>query len=346
MDVSPTIDDLNSGNLVNSKYSFPYLDLDRISPDRSVMKLVPQDIAYRYHALPIAKDGNRITVAMASPGDTTASKAVMSVIDGSICFIQADSEEIDQMLDELWPHPPIRKFISILSAPTDSESFWPYTRSFAEALEADFNQIVISPEGIGTLEELGYFIQNAIPDLLVFQAYHASRLMELFSDDEVLQYLEQVPALLNLPPDFRFSIHKILLVLPDNRVGGELAINWAVKIARSFQCELTVLPIFPAVPPCYGSLINHSLDLLLEGNHPLGMKMRSVGDQISGQNIKGSYKLREGDPIIQLRDEILDSDPDLIIIPSVPRRRPAQWLSVDLVDQLINDITKPILITK
>ena len=49
-----------------------FLELGLVKSYKSVMRLIPPEIAYRYHALPVATDGNMITVAMAVPEDSQA----------------------------------------------------------------------------------------------------------------------------------------------------------------------------------------------------------------------------------------------------------------------------------
>ena len=79
-----------------------YLHLDRIKTDPQLMRLLPSKIALRYHALPVATDGNQITIAMASPEDIAAADAVSSAIGVSTCFVQADPKKIDQCLSKIW----------------------------------------------------------------------------------------------------------------------------------------------------------------------------------------------------------------------------------------------------
>ena len=80
-----------------------FLHLDRIKTNPQLVKLLPQDVARRYHALPVATNGSKITVAMGSPEDSVATEVVASVIGAPICLVQADPKAIDQCLSEIWP---------------------------------------------------------------------------------------------------------------------------------------------------------------------------------------------------------------------------------------------------
>ena len=46
-----------------------YLTLDELTADRELARRLPPDLAWRYHALPLAEDNGRVTVAMADPDD-------------------------------------------------------------------------------------------------------------------------------------------------------------------------------------------------------------------------------------------------------------------------------------
>ncbi len=323
---------------------YPYLKVDRILPDETVMRLLPREIAYRFHALPIAKDGDQITVALASPDDESAVDAVKRIFGSPVCIIRADSNEIDHLLDDLWPKTPIRKDILVISSDGESPTFIAAAKSFAEVVDANLEHIHLSRTGKFT--DISKVFNQSIPDLVIFQAVHPSRLNEMFPDPVIKEQLKLIPSILIFPPNPCWPLQKILLILPDNRTGGELAIHWVVKLAKNSETNVTVLPILPSIPLCYGSYLNHNLTSLMEGNHPLGMKMRSITEQFSRENIQGRYKLRNGDPLTQIRDEIFAFDPDLIVIPSVQVRGPARWFSSDLVEQLLMSITTPILFTK
>jgi len=79
-----------------------YLELNRLEPNLQLARLLPPDLALRYHALPVAKDGERITVAMADPNDVKAREAVLTTLGKSTCIVQADVNAIDGLLEDLW----------------------------------------------------------------------------------------------------------------------------------------------------------------------------------------------------------------------------------------------------
>ena len=326
--------------------TYPYLELDCICIDNSVMKMLPPEIAYRYHALPVATDGTKVTVAMAAPDDQAASSAVQSIIDAPVCLIQADEEEIDLRLDQIWPQvPEMMKFL-----------FWPLTaesnRSFniakgiARSLMADLVRIDCPGEGQDSINRLCKAIQQQKPDLLIVEADYPSKLWRKLSSQKDHNVETGLPDLLILPSDAILPIKKLLFLLSDCGAGSEKEASWVIRLSQSRRVDVTILPVLPPVPLCYGSFLHHNLASLLVGNDTLGINMRSISNQFSCENISANYKLREGDPFNQVRDEILLSDPDLIILPASPRQGRDFWFSTDLAGMLFKCITKPILITQ
>lgn len=326
--------------------TYPYLELDCIYIDNSVMKMLPPEIAYRYHALPVATDGKKVTVAMAAPGDQVASRAVKAVIGAPVCLIQADVEEIDNRLTEVWPDntPPL-KFL-----------FWPQTKEtnrsyniakgIARSLQSNLVRIECPGMGKESLVGLQEAIQQEQPDLLILEANHPSKLCNELTGRKLSKVETRRPDLLFLPPKSNLPLKKLLLVLPNNADGFAEASFWVLRLSQTIRVDVTILPVLPPVPLCYGSFLQHSLGSLLEGNDPLGKNMRLLSKQFSRESISAHYKLREGDPFNQIRDEIIISDPDLIIMPATPRQGREYWFCTDLAGILFKCLTKPILITQ
>ena len=321
-----------------------FLEICLLKADSSVMRLLPPEIAYRYHALPIATDGDQITVAMADPEDRHASKAIQEVINRPICFIHADPGLIDNQLHHLWPtsatHPRILAWF-----PEQDDLMESYTRYLAELLDAALDDSKLPANASGSFEELSGIIQERQPDLLVFQTSHPSRIMRCILRETSDQETLQLSSFLAVPPRPIWPIKKILLVLPDSKTKSDLAVGWTEKLAGPGKIEVTVLPVLPQVPLCYGSFLHNNLDAILAGTDQLGVKMRQIANRFTGENIQGVYKLRDGDPVTQIRDEIFSSQPDLMIMPSCLHQGCKTWLNADLPSLLFKTLTTPLLLT-
>lgn len=326
--------------------TYPYVDLDEIRIDRRVIKLLPPEIAYHYHALPIATDGRQVTVAMASPGDDTASRVIESAIDAPICLIRADLCEIDHRLHRMWPEIPARMKFLYWSNSASTKQGVSFADCFSRLLRADLIQVDCPEKREESVTILEMSIKKACPDMIIFQAVKPDRAIKRLSACPSIKKTDCLPDLYVLPAKPKLPINKVLLVLPDCGAGYETASSWVVRISNPNRIEAVILPILPSVPQCYGSFLRYDLESLMAGKDPLGKRMRSISDIFSAGNIKVTYKIRQGDPIDQIRDELFAAKPDLIILPSPSRSTLKKWSALDLISELTKTITTPVLITQ
>lgn len=324
---------------------YPFIELDDVVLDRKVMKLLPREIAYMYHALPVAVDGGQVTVAMAAPEDRNASFVIRNMIEGPVCLIQADKGEIVHRLHKLWPeinHPV--KFI-FWSTPTDSKRSKTYAECFATLLRADFEVFESSQKSQPNMTAFNRVVQENCPDLVIAQANHPSRLLKRMAASSLFDQSTWTPDLLFLPAKPTLPVRTVLLVLPDCGIGCESAASWTMRISTTNKVEVIILPVLPPVPLFYGSFLHHDPNSILSGNDPLGKRMRAISDTFSEGNINIHLKIREGDPCDQVRDEIDSSDPELVIMPYRNQEGMKCWGSVDLGSVLVRCVPIPILLT-
>ena len=325
----------------------PYLKLDRIKTDIQLMRLLPSGVARRYHALPVAAAGGKITIAMASPEDTTASAAVASAIDAPVCFVQANLMEIEQRLDEIWPKNPARRPRLLLWSPiSDSKTrLLTYALSLANLLETDLKQVDISFQDSQSFTKLILEVKRICPDLVIFQAQNHPLLNQILPNFASQESVEQAPISVLIAQNPRWPLKVILLVLPDEDSENQLAVNWTIQLASSSQAVVTVLPLLTSSQDLNGSIVRHSVQTLLKTKDLPGKNMRRIAQQFSDEGIKGAFKLREGEPQDQLRCEILASEPDLVIIAAERHSSFCQWVSEDEFVTLLKSINSPVLIS-
>ena len=141
----------------------------------------------------------------------------------------------------------------------------------------------------------------------------------------------------------RWPLSTILLVLPDSNTVDNPAVHWTIQFARASQAQVSVLPLLSPSAGLQSKVVRHSVQALLQTKDPLGQKMRHIAQRFSEDEIKGSFKLREGKPQDQLRCELLVSDPDLVIIATEHQNSLWQGMSdAELILQL-KSINCPIL---
>jgi hypothetical protein len=79
------------------------LTLDKPFVNPRLARRLPPTTAFRYHALPVAKDDGCITVAMADPDDAVARAEVAAASGSRLYAVQTDPKAIDGLLAEVWP---------------------------------------------------------------------------------------------------------------------------------------------------------------------------------------------------------------------------------------------------
>ena len=79
---------------------FPPIDVSRITIDPEVIKLLPYNLAYHYHVIPISKMGDTLTVVMADPLNIFAIDHLKSLTGYKINPIIAKTEQVIEVIEK------------------------------------------------------------------------------------------------------------------------------------------------------------------------------------------------------------------------------------------------------
>jgi nucleotide-binding universal stress UspA family protein len=322
------------------------LHLNRVEIDRNLVRSLPAEIAIHYQAIPVCSDGEQITVAMADPEDSEASKAVISAIGAPTCLVQVDSLEIQRLLAEFWPQNPPPRLRVLYWSVTGAQENQPYPQQLAIHLNAEIKTISIPWDGEKSINNLVTEAKHYHPDLIMFQLPEPGIIPQLLLDFTLNKLIERLPASILLFKKPCWPLKKLLLVLRDGHDIFDSAVDWIIRLAKHSQTSVTILPLLPPVPEMYGPSIQHSLPALLSGNDPLGQKMRQVALRLSSEQIEGTFKLRNVPPLEQLRDEVSEEEIDLVAITAKPQNCFGRWLFGELINDLFSWFDRPLLITK
>lgn len=159
-------------------------------------------------------------------------------------------------------------------------------------------------------------------DLVLFFDPRLSTLEEILFGSAWHITASRTPAAVLIVHQLRWPPQEILLAIRIERVEAK-AIVWAGRLAHLFDAELTILPLVPFQPGVFqmGGRQQSGIESVLAPSMPTGEMFRAMLQPISHWQIRGTLRVRQGDPAEQLSLEIARSDYDLIVIgPGKPER--------------------------
>ena len=326
-----------------------YLEINELVADPRLSGLLPPELAYRYHALPIAGKGDAITVAMADPNNAEARQAIMNVLGSSACIIQANEQTIDRVLAELWDKSP---------NPSPHLLYWTYSKStiakietYAQALaallDANISQFESEKNGNQAYLELCDEVERLQADVVVLGGIEQSILKGFIEGPPEIKLVDQIPASLLVIRQPRWPLKYILLVLR-NESQDSSAIDWTIRIAQPSCAKVTILPLTMPVPVMYDQIprMRCSITALLSSNCNRGRSLRLVARRLVASEIEGTLRLRQESPAWQIHFELKEREYDLVVIANEPHNRLCRWLYGGLVNPLLSWAEMPVLVTK
>ncbi|MBE9474041.1 MAG: hypothetical protein IMY85_04060, partial [Chloroflexi bacterium] len=226
-----------------------YLDFNRLEAIPRLAALLPYDLACRYHALPVAEDGERITVAMADPDDKDAREAIMAVLGPSACVVRADAQVIDSLLAKFWEK---------ASNPTSELLLWASTKAFADEIEvyaeelatllgAHLSRFETLKTGNEAYRALTSEVKRTKADIVILGSNEQTTLNRLFEVRPEYTLVDRLPTSLLVVRQPCWPIKNVLLVLR-NEEKDETAVDWTVRFAQPSCADVTVLPLTIPAP--------------------------------------------------------------------------------------------------
>lgn len=327
--------------------TIPYLNLEKIKRNLKVEKLLPQDIAYQCHALPVSCEGNRIIVAISYPEDKTVISMVTSVIGFPVSFVQADVGEIDHRLEEVWHHSQENELHLLLWSASQAEPGCPsYAEGIADLLRARLYQVDSRHFAEDPWRGFQQSIDETQPDLIFLDDLDSFSSGKRPRRSVTRRLIRNTPISMLIPNQPLWPLRKILLVLSESDPVDDPAIEWVGKLAQTSKAEVEILVFLPPVPMMYGQAIQYSIPNLLRSNDPLGKKAQWVSDQFTQLGIEGTFRLRQGDPENQIRSEISNSSPDMVIVSEESQNLAHRLLTTDVTNSLIKFADCPVLFAR
>jgi nucleotide-binding universal stress UspA family protein len=330
-------------------HKIAYLTLDELTADPKLARRLPPDLAWRCHALPLAEDNGRVTVAMADPEDTEAREAVVAALGPKSCVVKGPSSAIDARLAEIWGEEarrPLKLTVCDFPEPLPHE-WWNYIQALGALLDSQL-------DCISTAKEMNALIKEGVRancDLVIFGKSCHSPIRRLLSRSSVngAPALQQsaVPFAILVAQRPRWPLQRILLAICGDSV-DDAAMDWALRLARPSTAAVTVLAVVPPVPTMYHGLarMEQSMAALLTTDTALGRQMHHVARRLAECNVDGTLRLRQGAPDQEICREVVEGNHDLVVMATRPCRWWLRQLGGDPICSLLSRVDRPVLLAE
>ena len=327
-----------------------HLTLDNLVVNRQLARRLPQGLAFRYHALPVAKDNGHTTVAMANPDDQIARRAVATALGTELYVVHSDQTAIDKLLKNIWDEEvrqPQRLLVYHQTHPI-AEDLLRYARYLADLLGAQLNQCSTGDESGRDLDDLVEKVSCG-HDLVVFEESDQTLIERLLSKPVGCKAVRRVPSSVLIARAPRRPLKKILLVTRGQGGVDDVAVDWTVRLAQPGRVAVTVLALVPPTSAiCQRAMTNmpRGPGDWLSTDTPLGRQLRQIAGRLTNWEIEGELRFRQGSPNRQIKNEVNEGDYDLIVIAADPIDWWLRRLMGDLIRPLLCWADRPVLIAK
>jgi nucleotide-binding universal stress UspA family protein len=328
---------------------YPYLTLDNLRTDSQLARRLPRDLACRLHAIPVAEDGGRITVAMADPDDVDAQSAVAEVLGTVPYVVQSDQAAIDALLADLWSVESPLQLLAYAPSLSAGDELSDPARLMAELLGARVSFLEAEGDSGPALDAVAERVVSQGYDLVICGRSCQPLIDRLFFGPVDCRAASRIPASLLLVQGFKWPFKRILMVVgQDSAETNEAALLWAERLARPSGASVTALAVVPPVPAMWEGMagMRQGLAALLDADTFLGRELRRIGERLAEPGIEGRLRLRQGPPGWQLRLEVATGDHDLVIVGADRNDCWLRWLSGGQVAALLRWADRPVLIAK
>jgi nucleotide-binding universal stress UspA family protein len=327
----------------------PYLALDELATDPTLARRLPVAMARRFHALPLAEERGRVTVAMANPGDAAARETIERVLGPALYLVQANAATIDTLISEIWgdeASPPLQFVLGNTPSPA-SAAVQDYARTLAGSLGAKLSDAKLKFTG-----DVAGNGGRCDGDLVIVEEMDHPLIRSLFPAPTGAKPEQATPIdPLSMPSALlavrqpRWPLERLLLILcSDEKAYG--AAGWVLRLARLCRSTVTVLVVVPGVPtPDDRRTRPHQgVSGLLSGDTSLGRQVRTVTRHLVNSGIEGTLRLRQGASDEQLEREATEGDYDLVAVAASCRPVGRSWPDEDVIRTVLHCTDRPVLI--
>ena len=87
---------------ITAQYGFPYLPLESVEIDQSVIELIPEQVARQYCLIPIDRIGKGLTIAMANPLNVQATEDIETITKCAVQTFVSTATDINHAIDRYY----------------------------------------------------------------------------------------------------------------------------------------------------------------------------------------------------------------------------------------------------
>ena len=272
------------------------LDFSHISIDPELIARIPYGLAAYYQALPLAREGNRVSVIMAYPDNQTALAVLSSLLNAHIVPVRGSAQAILSAISRVYPDEPVLE-PKILAWSAD-----PIVAATVTVLANTFSQLLGKP--LTDLEAMPLNVETVLMNAR--QGRYNLAVINPPPEYHLKDLLKGSATSLALVRSNYYPLRRILVVLrgysSDNQV-----LDWIIPLATQPGCTVCLMPLTD--PP------TRSLADLLQAD---GLVKRHVEECLyrleEAKDIRVYLKFRQGRLASQVADELEQGAYDLLVI--------------------------------
>ena len=139
-----------------------------------------------------------------------------------------------------------------------------------------------------------------------------------------------------------------MLVCTGGKEISQPVVELSARLATTADLEATLLNVAGAVPSMYTGIdvMDESLENLLETETPLAQHLRTSAETLSRHNISAEIKIKHGDVVEEILEEINNRDYDLVVMGEPSEQMMTRLLLGNVTQQIINRAASAVLIVK
>jgi nucleotide-binding universal stress UspA family protein len=324
-----------------------HLSLDSLVINPKLARRLPSAMALRYHALPVAEDNRRITIAMADPDDRPALEAITAALGTRPYVVQSDCTKIDSLLAEVWSEDtgqPLSLLVYHQASPMPGQ-IQDFAQHLSDLLGSRLSHFQVASEEDASVDNLAEEASGY--NLVVFGEPDQPLIQRLLSGSSDLKAAEQMPCSVLIARQPRWPLRHILLIIRGQEMDAA-AVDWTIRLARPSNADVTLLAVVPPMPAACSQTAHarYGLAQWLASDTILGHQMRRTAQQLANWETTGMLRFRQGPTESQIQLEVTEGNYDLIIIAAEPPDYWTRRLSGELVTPLLRHTDRPILVAK